>query len=149
MVFRSLQTYDGIQVPVRHIVVSLKTGYNYFSRALLLRPFQMILMILSAPMYLKVLPSLYSYFRFCFRHIQTYSSIIQEDTHAYSEPCVFLTYSEYWHIPITKDIPNPRYIHNTLLNIFTKAPFWTFDTFLNAPFFCRCYLTSTVSLWYL
>ena len=63
---------------------------------------------------------LYSYFRFRFRHIGTYSSIIQDHTHAYSEPCVPLAYSEPWHIPTTKHIQTPRYIHNTILNIFTK-----------------------------
>ena len=62
-----------------------------------------------------------------FRH----SSIIQEHTHAYSEPCVSLAYSEPCHILITKHIQTLRYIHNTILNIFTKAPSWTFDTFLN------------------
>ena len=80
---------------------------------------------------------LYNYFRFCFRQIQTYSGIVQEHTqehtHAYSEP---------WHIPITKHIQTPRYIHNTILNIFTKAPSCTFDTVLNAPVFYRCYLIS-------
>ena len=55
-----------------------------------------------------------------FRHIQ-------EHTHTYSEPCVSLPNSEPWHIQ------TPRYIHNTILNIFTKAPSWTFDTVLNAP----------------
>ena len=77
--------------------------------------------------------SLYSYFRFCFRHIQTYSSIIQEHTHAYSEPYVSLAYSEPWHILITKHIQTPRYIHNTILNIFTKTLSWAFDTVLNVP----------------
>ena len=68
-----------------------------------------------------MLLSLYSYFRFCFRHIQTYSSIIQEHTHAYSEPCLFLVYSEPWYIFITDHIQTPRYIHNTILNIFHKS----------------------------
>ena len=57
--------------------------------------------------------SLYNYFRFFFRYIQTYSSIIQEHTHAYSELCVSLAYSEPWHIPITKYIQTPSYINNT------------------------------------
>ena len=74
-----------------------------------------------------------SYCRFCFRRIQTYSSIIQEHTHAYSEPCVSLAYPEPWHNLITKHVQTPRYIHNTILNIFTKAPSWTFDKVLNAP----------------
>ena len=60
-----------------------------------------------------------------------------------------MTYSEPWYIPITKDIPNLRYIHNTTLNIFTIAPSWTFNTVLNATFFYRCYLTSRVPLRYL
>ena len=56
------------------------------------------------------------------------------NTHAYSEPCVSLTYPEPWYILITKHIQRyPRYIHNTILNIFSKAPLWTFDTVLNAP----------------
>ena len=76
---------------------------------------------------------MYSYFRFCFRHIQINSRIIQEHTHAYLVPSVSLAYSEPWHILITKHIQTPRYIHNTILNIFTKAPSWTFDKVLNAP----------------
>ena len=52
-----------------------------------------------------------------------YSSIIQEHTHAYSEP---------WHILVTKHNQTPRYIHNTILNIFTKASSWSFDKVLNA-----------------
>ena len=39
-----------------------------------------------------------------------------------------------------------RYIHNIILNIFTKAQSWTFGTNLNAPLFYRCYLTSAVTL---
>ena len=93
-----------------------------------------------------MLLSLHSYFRFCFRHVLTYSSIIQEHTHAYSEPSVSLAYSKPWHISITKHIQTLRYIHNTILNIFTKAQSCTFDTVLNAPVFYRCYLTSRVTL---
>ena len=89
---------------------------------------------------------MYSYFRFCFRHVQTYSGIIQEHTHAQSEPSVSLAYSKPWHISITKHIQTLRYIHNTILNIFTKAQSCTFDTVLNAPVFYRCYLTSRVTL---
>ena len=55
-----------------------------------------------------------------------YSSIAQKHTYAYLEP---------WHILIAKHIRTPRYIHNTILNIFTKALSWTFDTVLNASFF--------------
>ena len=76
-----------------------------------------------------------SYFKFCIRHIQSYSSITQEHTHAYAEPCVFLAYSETRQIPITKHIQVPRYIHNTILNIFTIPPSWTFDTVLHASVF--------------
>ena len=70
-----------------------------------------------------------------FRHIQ-----------ASPEACVSLQYSEPWHIPITKHFQTLWYIHNTILNIFAKAPSWTFDTVLNVPLFFRCYLTSRVSL---
>ena len=66
-----------------------------------------------------MLLSLYSYFRFCFRQLQTYSSIVQEHIHAYSEP---------FHIPVTKHIHTSRYIPNTILNIFTKAPSEKFYT---------------------
>ena len=76
--------------------------------------------------------SLYIYFRFCFRHIQTYSSIIREYTHAYSEICVSLANLKPCYIPITKHLQTPRYIHNTILNIFTKVPYWTFHTVLKA-----------------
>ena len=102
------------------------------------------------PMYLSVLLSFHSYFRFCFRDVQTYSSIIQEDTHTYSEPSVSLAYSKrwHWHIKnsITKHIQTLRYIHDTILNIFTKAQSCTFDTVLSAPVFYRRYLTSRVTL---
>ena len=80
-----------------------------------------------------MLVSLNSYFRFCFRDIERYSSIFQEHTHAYSDR---------WHILIAKHIQTRRYIHNTILNSFTKAPSWTFDTVINVPLFYRCYLTS-------
>ena len=70
-------------------------------------------------------------------------------THIYTEICGFLIYSEAWHIPIRKQIQTLRYIHNTILNIFTKASSWTFDTVLNVPVFYRCYLTSRVPLRYL
>ena len=60
-----------------------------------------------------MLLSLHSYFRFCFRLIQAYSSIIQKHTHAYSELCVSLAYSEPRHIVITKHIQIiPRHIQN-------------------------------------
>ena len=93
-----------------------------------------------------MLLSLYSSFRFCFRHVQTYSSIIQEHIHTQSQLSVSLAYSKPWHISITKHIQTLRYIHNTILNIFTKAQSWTFDAVLNAPLFYRRYLTSRVSL---
>ena len=95
-----------------------------------------------------MLLSLYSYFSFCFRHIQTYSSIIQEHTHAYSELCVCLAYSEPCHILITKHIQTQRYIHNTILNIFTKAPSWTFDTVLNAPLLKMLCFTVSLTLYF-
>ena len=93
-----------------------------------------------------MLLSLYSYFRFCFRFIQTYLSIIQEHSHAYSEPCVSLAHSEPWHIPITNHIQISRHIHDTILNIFTKAPSQTLDTVLNAPLFYRCQSNFMASL---
>ena len=89
---------------------------------------------------------LHSYFRFCFRHVQTYSNIIQEHIHAYSKLSVSLAYSKHWHISITMQIQILRYIHNTILGIFTKAQSWTFDANLNAPLFYRCYRTSRVPL---
>ena len=79
-----------------------------------------------------MLLSLYSYFKFCFRHIRIYSSIIQEHTHAYSEPCVSLAYSEHFHILTTKHIQTPSYIHNTILSIFTKNTILDVNTVLNA-----------------
>ena len=76
------------------------------------------------------------------RHIQAlFKSLL---THI--QNLMFLTYSEPWYIPITKHIQAPGYIHNTILNIFRKAPSWTFDTVLNAPLSYRCYLTSRVTL---
>ena len=86
-------------------------------------------------MYLQVLLSLYSYFRFCFRHVLTYLSIIQEHTHAYLKPSVSLAYSKPRHISITKHFQTLWYIHNTLLNIFSKAQSCTFHAVLNSPIF--------------
>ena len=92
-------------------------------------------------MYLQVLPSLYSYFKFCFRHVRKYSDIIQEHTHAYSEPFPSLAYSKPWKIFITKHIQTLRYIYNTKLNIFKKLNLGRL-TVLNALFFYTCYLSS-------
>ena len=69
--------------------------------------------------------------------------------HACSELYLSLPYSEPWNIPITKHFQTLGYIHNTTLNIFAKAPSWTFDTVLKAPLFFRCFLTSRVTLQYL
>ena len=88
-----------------------------------------------------MLLNLHRVLRFCFRHVQTYSNIIQEHIHAYSELSVFLAYSKPWRVPITKHILTLQYIHNTILNIFTKAQLWTFDVVLNASL-----LTSRVTL---
>ena len=85
-------------------------------------------------MYLPVILSFYSYFRFSFRDIQKYSSIIQEHTYAFSKLCVASPNSEPLHIPNTKHIQIPRYLHNTILNIFAKAPSRTFDTALLSNF---------------
>ena len=93
--------------------------------------FYMFGRILNASIYLQFLVILYSYFRFCFRPVQTYWNIVQEHNPAYSEPWVSLAYLEPWQILITKYIQTPRYIHNAILNIFTKAPSWTFNTVLN------------------
>ena len=94
-----------------------------------------------------MLLSLHSCSSFCFRHFQTYSSIIQEHIDAYSEHYVSLAYSKPWYIPISKHIQALRYIHNTILNIFTNAQSWTFNANLNAPLIYRCYLTSRVTLY--
>ena len=86
-----------------------------------------------------MLLSWYSYFRLCFRHIQTYSSIIQEDTNVYSEPCVSLAYSEPCHILITRHFQIPRYIHNIILNISQKLDLgryisrWTLHMLVHHP----------------
>ena len=74
---------------------------------------------------LYMLLSLYGYFKFCLRHILTYSSFFQEHTHVYSELCVSLPNSEPWHIQTL------RYIHNTMLNILTKTPSLTLDFWNN------------------
>ena len=116
---------------------------------LLLRSFLMFSRILNMSMHQYVLLSLHSYFRFCFRHVQTYSSITQEHTHIYSESSVSLAYSKSLPIPIKKHIQTQWYIHNAILNILTKAQYWTFDTVLNASRFYGCYLTPRVTLRYL
>ena len=102
--------------------------------------------ILNTSMYLYVLLSLHSYFRFWFRHVQTCSNIIQEHIHTCSQLSVSLAYSKPWHIPNTKHIQTLRYIHKTILSIFIKAQSWTFDAVLNASVFYGCYLTSRVTL---
>ena len=100
--------------------------------------------ILSTPMYPTV--CIYNCYLACtvvlgsassiFRHIQAlFESIL---THIQN----LATNSEPWHIQTA------RCIHNTILNIFGKAPSWTFDTVLNRLFY-RCYLTSRITLWYL
>ena len=93
-----------------------------------------------------MLLNLHSYFRFSFRHVQTYSSIIQEYIHAYLELSVSLPYSNPWYIPITKHIHALRYIHNAMLNSFPKAQSRTFDANRNASLFYRCHLTSRPTL---
>ena len=141
-IFKSSTVYRSLS-DILYCHGKIVPGYNYFPRSLLLRLFHQNFM------YLSVLLSLYSYIKFCFRHIQTYSSIIQEHTHVYLEPSVSLTYSEPWHIHITKDIPNPHCIHYTILNIFINAPSWTFLIQFWIRLFYRCSLTSTVTLRYL
>ena len=88
---------------------------------------------------------MYSYFRFLFRYIQTYSTIIQEHTHPYSEPCVSRPNSEPRHIPITKHVQTPRYIQNTILNIFIQQLYLRHLIQFWMRFFYRCYLTSRVT----
>ena len=66
--------------------------------------------------------------------MQTYSSIIEENTHADSETYVSLPNSGPWHIPGTKDI------HNTVLNIFKKASSWTLDSSERASVLKMLYL---------
>ena len=81
--------------------------------------------------------------------LQACSDIFKHYSRAYSRIfrifCVLGIFKP-WHIPITKHIQTLRYIHNTTLNIFTKAQSRTFDTNLNTPLFYRCYLTSRVTL---
>ena len=94
-----------------------------------------------------MLLSLYIYFLYsCFRHIQTYSSIIQEHTHAYSEACVSVAYSKPWHVLITKHIQTPRYIYNTILNIFTKAPSWEFGSYECASLLKMLHITVSLNI---
>ena len=62
----------------------------------------------------------------------------------YIQPCVSLAYSEPWDIFITRHVQTPRYIHNTILNFFTKAPSSTFETVLNVPLFYRCQLLQSL-----
>ena len=50
-------------------------------------------------------------------------------THVKNHVCI-PGISKPWHNPIIKHIQ--RHIYNTVLNIFSKAPSWTFDTILNA-----------------
>ena len=79
-----------------------------------------------------------------FRHIRVlFKSIL---THIQNFVC--LAYSEPCHILITKHIQTQRYIHNTILNIFTKAPSWTFDTVLNAPLLKMLCFTVSLTLYF-
>ena len=142
---RHIQKFDNIQISVRHIVVPLG---NSSRLQLFLQDAhsQTIAWWDSKYAYVQVLLGLHSYCWFCFRHIQTYSGIIQDHIHAYLELSVSLAYLKPWDIPITKYIQTLRYTHNTILNIFTKAQSWTFDANLNAPLFYICYLTYIVTL---
>ena len=80
--------------------------------------------------------------------LQACSYIFEHYSRAYSRTlrsfCVLGT--KPCRILITKHIQTLRYIHNTILNIFTKAQSWTFDANLNAPLIYRCYLTSRATL---
>ena len=75
------------------------------------------------------------------KNIQSYSRIFR----ILFIPDIFRILVHSYH----KAYSGSRYIHNTILNIFTKASSWTFDIVLNAPLFYRCYLTSRVTLPYL
>ena len=97
----------------------------------------MFRLILNARTYLKMLLSLCRYFRFFlkFPWFQANIDIFEHNSRAYSRifrtlciSNIFRNQESSYH----KHIQTPRYIHNTTLNIFTKAPSWTFDTVLNA-----------------
>ena len=122
--------------------------YNQF---LLNAPSQTILDVLQDSKYANVSVSATNLAQLFQVLLQACSDIFKHysNTHAYSEPSISLTHSKPWHISITKHIQTLRYIHNTILNIFTKAQSCTFDTVLNALVFFRCYLTSRVTLRYL
>ena len=92
----NIQQFDGIQFPVRHMVVSLENSSR--QKGFLHDAYSWTILDVSqdsnAPMYLSMLLSFYSSFRFCFRQIQAYSSLKKIIAiHAYSEPCVSLAYS--------------------------------------------------------
>ena len=110
------------------IILDILKTLEYFCRTLLFRPFLMFGRTCVKTCYLAC-----TVITFCFSRIQRNLSIIQGSAHAYSEPYVSLVYSKPWHVPITKHIQTPRYIHNTILSIFTKAACWVFDTVLSAP----------------
>ena len=107
-----------------------------------------------------MLLSLYIYFRFCFRHVQTFKFYSRAHSRIFrisSLPDIFRTqhtgrklnvYKTFSLRPVSmrKHIQTPRYIHNTILDISIKASSQAFDTVLNASLFYRCYLTSRVTL---
>ena len=130
MIFRTLSD-------ILYCLWKIVADYNYFCRTLLLRPFQMF-----GSINLGSSPSVLGSDSGMFRHIQSlFKSIF---THI-QELSVFLAYSKLQNIPITKHIQTLRYIHNTILNNFTKARSWP-DAVLNATLFYKCYLTSRVTL---
>ena len=104
--------------------------------------------ILNTPMYLQVLLSLQSSASVLgsasdiFRHIQALFKNIFTHSETFCVLSIFKTLAFYYH----KAYLNLWYIPDTMLNIFTKAQSWKFDSVLNAPVFYRCYLTSRVTL---
>ena len=58
---------------------------------------------------------------------------MKEHTHEYSALSIDYIYISAYleHILVTKHIQTPRYIHDTILNIFKKAQSWMFNTVLD------------------
>ena len=84
-----------------------------------------------------------------YRHIRDCSRAYSRLFRTLCIPGIFRTqtfsyHKAYWDFRI-----HNNQIHNIILNIFTKAPSWTFDTVLNAPVFYKCYLTYRITLRYL
>ena len=114
------------------IILDILKTLEYFCRTLLFRPFLMFGRILNMPVRQNVLLSLHSYYVLFQPYSEKFKHYSRECSRIFRTLCISGIFKT-WYVPITKHIQTPRYIHNTILSIFTKAASWVFDTVLSAP----------------